>query len=251
MQSRDHIRRGLMFIISCVLIAIALFAATRCSRQPNQENELAAEAGCEVGWVALNLGRIEPKGTLQILARKADTDGYQQLVYELELGECVSREDLDKLAKGAGGDDDQPVTFLIGHDPKGKTDNYRDRFTFEPDGVTPASDMPQPPRDMHFGEAIWTPAANNLNLEISWYADFAKWIAQQDPSTSEPGIPTEDNLSEEVTTASQCEQAGMSEGSWIRDSDGQIIVYINGECRHATPGEVDAILVDEATPNGE
>lgn len=135
----------------------------------------STEAGlCGPESIRLNLGRVEPSGTLELLATKLDTDGYNRLVVGLNGGTCIQRAELDELARATG--ESGPTKLLIGHDPKGSLFEFRNRFTYETDGLTPLSETPMPPADMHFGEAIWDASSNPRQLTISWYDNFRRWL---------------------------------------------------------------------------
>ena len=189
-------RFGCILII--LLFGLVLILAGESADQPEVLNEIGAtEAGdCAAGTIEVVLGDVAPKGTLQILARKAETDGYNQLVVGLSNGACVNRAELDELVASTGFKG--PVQLLIGHDPKGTLYEFRHRFTYETDGTTPLSDMPAPPKDMHFGEAIYPLAEASSRLEIEWYDDFREWQAREHELASTDTVAAKSPVLESV-----------------------------------------------------
>ena len=150
----DALRGGCGFALALIILitVLSLFSGDDGGVGNDMVGSTEA-AACEPGMVKLDLGRVEAKGTLQLLARVIETDGYNQFVVGLNGGTCISRAEIDELVRASG--ESGPVKLLIGYDPKGSLYDFRSRFNYETDGATPLAEMPRPPADMHFGEAQW------------------------------------------------------------------------------------------------
>jgi hypothetical protein len=157
-----------------VIVGATAISQVAVRRQESPNKARAVPVSCPHNQVALNFGEVEPRGTLQ-LAVPGDTASFTQQVYAVTGLRCLPRAKLDALASSNGQSAQVAVTILVGLDPNGKPESFRDRLGFDNAVFTGRGHLPPAPRDMRFGEVRWRIAANAQAANVIWYDDYEAW----------------------------------------------------------------------------
>lgn len=168
----------------CSLAAVLSWSLAGCTKAESQDEQASTDlqsasasvGACSAGQVHLVVSGINASGTLELLAPIIDSGGYNQKVYDLSMGHCMPRHDIDELVQDSSGSSASNIDILVAYDPNGTSEGYRRRFEFEADPGEPDVKPPMPPKDMKFGEAVWEPANNQLS--VAWYPPTSEWFEQ-------------------------------------------------------------------------